>query len=206
MNFLKPILGAKEGSLQPRQKAKEGNLQQDTNVTVQGWTVRRWLGPGQHPDTDSIELSWLNIVYQNEIETKLINCPNSCPLTPTWCVCFFPFCLCSCPPTWKRRSYLSVLQSFIMHYETITQISGPKPHFTAVENAAQRGRVTQSRFIASPHQFLGFLFFGSQNEPCSTGTRTFYGAPANRCTELSIFIPSNMYLFFVLQCAGRCGM
>lgn len=99
MNFPNPVLDAKEGSLQPRQKAKEGNLQQDTNVTVQGWTVRRWLGPGQHPDTDSIELSWLNIVYQNEIETKLINCPNSCPLTPTWCVCFFPFCLCSCPPT-----------------------------------------------------------------------------------------------------------
>lgn len=45
-----------------------------------------------------------------------------------------------------------VLKSFIMPYKTVTQTSGPEPHFTAVENAAQRGRVTQPRFIASPHQ------------------------------------------------------
>lgn len=68
----------------------------------QGWTMRRWLGTGQHPDTDCTELTWLNSVYQNEIETKLIDCPNSCPHAPTWYVCFFPFCLYSCLPTWKQ--------------------------------------------------------------------------------------------------------
>lgn len=39
-----------------------------------------------------------------------------------------------------------------MPYKNTTQTSGPKPHFTAVENVAQKGRVTQPRFVVSPHQ------------------------------------------------------
>lgn len=43
-----------------------------------------------------------------------------------------------------------------MPYKTITQAFGPKPHFTAVENAAQRGMVTQSRFYSQPTSELVF--------------------------------------------------
>lgn len=141
------------------------------------------------------------------MEYKLINCPDSCPHTPTRCICFFPFCLCSCPPTWKKQSYLSSLQSFITPYKTITQDFGPKPHFTAVENADQRVRVTQLEFFNQPTSELAFsTYLTPKVNFLLPAPELSARARVTHHTELSIFSCLTMYLFFVLQSRGCCGM
>lgn len=67
-------------------------------------------------------------------------------------------------------------QSFIMPYKATTEVSGPKPHFAAVENAAWRGRVTQLGFYSQPTSEPAFSThpLWVLNEPSSISTRTFH--------------------------------